>query len=66
MHMTKIYCDWIFLIGGRKKLPLILVEFLTVNMVNAQTENGAVQENSLFTKWYNLSQQHLTFNSILQ
>ncbi len=34
-----------FLIGDRKKLPLILVEFLTVqtvNMVNAWTVNGVV------------------------
>ncbi len=49
---------WLDLIGGRKKLPLILVEFLTVQtvvMVNVWTVNGAVPLNSIFTRWHHLS-----------
>ncbi len=37
---------------------VILVEFLPVqpvNMVNAQTVNGTVPQNSLFTRWHHLS-----------
>ncbi len=49
---------WLDLLGGRKMLPLILVEFLTVqtvNMVNAWIVNGAVPQNSLFTRCHHLS-----------
>ncbi len=39
-------------------MPVNLVEFLTdlpVNMVNARTVNGAVPQNSLFTRWHHMS-----------
>ncbi len=61
IHFTWTWPRYIvirFLIGGRKKLPLILVEFVivqTVNMVNAWTVNSAVPQNSLFTGWHHLS-----------
>ncbi len=60
IHFTWMWPRYIvigFLIGGRKKLPLILVKFLTVqtvNMVNAWSLNAAVPHNSLFTRWHHL------------
>ncbi len=61
IHFTWMWQRYIvngFLVGGRKKLPLILVKFLTVqpvNMINAWTVNGAVPQNFLFTRWHHLS-----------
>ncbi len=61
IHFAWIWARYIvvvFLIGARIKLPLLLVKFLTVqpvNMVNAWTVNGAVPQNSFFTRWHHLS-----------
>ncbi len=61
IHFTWMWPRYIvigFLIGGRKMLSLILVEFLTVetvNTLNGWTVNGAVPQNSLFIRWHHLS-----------